>query len=548
MRRFFTFISGAFVSASLFAGGLVTNTNQSASWVRLPARDASTSIDAVYFNPAGLMKLNNGFHFSLSNQTIFQNKEVENFYTGPGGAFGLNESLYKGKVSAPVFPSVYAAYKMDRLAFSLGVNPIGGGGGAVFDKGLPSFELTPSDLVPALASQGATAYKLDAYFEGTSVYFGFQGGISYKLNDVISIAAGARYMNATNTYMGHLRNIELKMPTGLTRADLIMSGIASQYTTGASTATNVATQTTALVDGGAGSLTLAQAEAATIITADQRQLLETALEGFGLETTGTISEADAGLKGKAQEFTAYSAQYTATASLLGDQEADVEQTGYGITPFFSVNISPTDRINIGIKYEMATEMTITNKTAKDFKVGYTPTGTAITMFPDGEEIRNDMPAMLSMGVDLGLTEKLNVAAGFHYYFDKPANYGRKLNGVYVENEKIIDNNYYEAAAGLQYKLNDYLLLSAGYLYSKTGVNDDYQSDLTYSLTSHTGGIGGAINVLENLRINLGFAYTYYLNGEKTINHLFSPTATTITAKETYFKDTMIISAGIDFNF
>jgi long-subunit fatty acid transport protein len=348
--------------------------------------------------------------------------------------------------------------------------------------------------------------------------------------------------------MGHLRNIELKMPTGWTRADLIMSGIASQYATGASTATNVATQTTALVNGGAGSLTLAQAEAATIITADQRQLLETALEGFGLETTGTISEADAGLKGKAQEFTAYSAQYTATASLLGDQEADVEQTGYGITPFFSVNISPTDRINIGIKYEMATEMTITNKTAKDFKVGYTPTGTAITMFPDGEEIRNDMPAMLSMGVDLGLTEKLNVAAGFHYYFDKPANYGRKLNGVYVENEKIIDNNYYEAAAGLQYKLNDYLLLSAGYLYSKTGVNDDYQSDLTYSLTSHTGGIGGAINVLDNLRINLGFAYTYYLNGEKTINHLFSPTATTITAKETYYKDTMIISAGIDFNF
>lgn len=548
MRRFFTFISAAFVSASLFAGGLVTNTNQSASWVRLPVRDASTSIDAVYFNPAGLMKLDNGFHFSLSNQTIFQNKEVENFYTGPGGGFGLNESLYKGKVSAPVFPSVYAAYKMDKLAFSLGFNPIGGGGGAVFDKGLPSFELTPSDLVPALASQGATAYKLDAYFEGTSIYFGFQGGISYKLNDAISIAAGARYVNAKNTYMGHLRDIELNMPAGWTRADLIMTGIADQYAAGAVAATNVATQTSALVAGGAGSLTLAQAEAATIITADQRQLLEGALTSFGLETTGTISDADEGLKDKATEFTNNSNNYTATASLLGDQEADVEQTGYGITPFFSVNISPTDRINIGIKYEMATKMTLTNKTAKDFKVGYAPTGTPVTMFPDGEEIRNDMPAMLSVGVDLGLTEKLNVAAGFHYFFDKTANYGHKLNGVYVENDKIIDENYYEAAAGLQYKLNDFLLLSAGYLYSKPGINDDYQSDLTYSLTSHTGGIGGAINILENLQLNVGFAYTYYLDGEKTVSHLFTPTTTTYTAKETYFKDTMIISAGIDFSF
>jgi hypothetical protein len=30
--------------------------------------------------------------------------------------------------------------------------------------------------------------------------------------------------------------------------------------------------------------------------------------------------------------------------------------------------------------------------------------------------------------------------------------------------------------------------------------------------------------------------------------LFTPTTTTYTAKETYFKDTMIISAGIDFSF
>ena len=48
----------------LNAGGIVTNTNQSATWVRTMVRDASTGIDAVYFNPAGLVKLNDGFHFS----------------------------------------------------------------------------------------------------------------------------------------------------------------------------------------------------------------------------------------------------------------------------------------------------------------------------------------------------------------------------------------------------------------------------------------------------------------------------------------------------
>ena len=534
MRKILTFISATFITGCLFAGGLVTNTNQSASWVRLPARDASTNIDAVYYNPAGLMKLENGFHFSISNQIITQNIKVENFYSGPGGAYGLNESLFKGKVSAPIFPNVYAAYKMDRLAFSIGFNPIGGGGGAKYSKGLPSFEIDASDLVPALASQGASGYSLSTYFKGTSVYFGFQGGVSYKINDFVSVAAGVRYVTAKNTYNGYLKDISLILPGGSVRADNIMGGIAGQATTAAGS-------TTALVTAGAGTLTLAQAEAATIITTAQRLALEGALSAFGSPTTITIAQADAVFKGAATK-------YTAAASLLGDQEADVEQTGSGYTPFLSVNISPLENLNIGVKYEFATKLELVNKTTKDIKTDYSEDGTPITMFPNGEKVRNDMPAMLSVGIDYGVTSKINVTAGVHYYFDKSANYGHKIDGVYVTNDKIIDKNDYELAAGLQYKLNDFLLVSGGYLYSKPGVNKDYQSDLTYELTSHTGGIGGAISIMDNLQINLGFSYTYYQKGEKTINHVFAPTGATIPARETYNKDAMVIAAGVDLSF
>lgn len=185
MRKFLTFFSATLITGCLMAGGLVTNTNQSASWVRLPVRDASVEIDAVYYNPAGLMKLENGFHFSVSNQTIRQTKKVTNNYAGLNDAYGLNVHEYDGKVSAPVFPSVYAVYKLDKFAFSFGFNPIGGGGSATFKKGLPSFEISPSDLVPSLAAKGATAYRLDTYFKGTSVFFGYQGAVSYKINDMI---------------------------------------------------------------------------------------------------------------------------------------------------------------------------------------------------------------------------------------------------------------------------------------------------------------------------------------------------------------------------
>ncbi len=106
MRKILSLISATFITGSLFAGGLVTNTNQSASWVRLPSRNASTEADAVYYNPAGLMKLDNGFHFSLHNQTIFQKRRLRALHPY------LNEDLYKGTVIAPLFPSVYAAYKL----------------------------------------------------------------------------------------------------------------------------------------------------------------------------------------------------------------------------------------------------------------------------------------------------------------------------------------------------------------------------------------------------------------------------------------------------
>ncbi|MDO9341264.1 MAG: hypothetical protein Q7T72_12155 [Bacteroidales bacterium] len=86
----------------------------------------STSIDAVYFNPAGLTKLGDGFYVSINNQTIGQTKKVLNNYSYLSGT----PKEYIGKVSAPLFPGVYLAYNTGKLSFSAGINPIGGGGGA----------------------------------------------------------------------------------------------------------------------------------------------------------------------------------------------------------------------------------------------------------------------------------------------------------------------------------------------------------------------------------------------------------------------------------
>jgi long-chain fatty acid transport protein len=198
MRKLLTFFSAMLITGGMFAGGLVTNTNQSAMFTRLQNRNASTGIDAVYYNPAGLTKLGDGFYASINNQTIGQTKTIGNNYPPLNGS----PKDYIGDVSAPIYPGVYIAYNTGKLSFSAGFNPIGGGGGAKYNEGLPSFEMPISEIPALLSSQGipTTAYAADIFFEGSSVYFGYQANIAYKINDQLSLGAGVRLVSAKNTY------------------------------------------------------------------------------------------------------------------------------------------------------------------------------------------------------------------------------------------------------------------------------------------------------------------------------------------------------------
>ena len=557
MRKFLIFVAATLISGALFAGGIVTNTNQSAAWVRLPSRNASTEIDAVYYNPAGLMKLKNGFHFSVSNQSIEQNKTIKNFYKSPGTQFGLNQPEYDGKVTAPLFPSIYAVYKTDRLAYSLGFGPVGGGGGAVFKKGLPSFEMSAADLVPALQpTTGADAYKLDAYFEGTSVFLGFQGGVSFKVNDMISIGAGLRYVSAKNTYKGHLNNIQLELPTGWQNANDIMNGIAAQVTSITTIPAELAPALPAL-----GTLNLATAAGFSPTLAAAKPSIEAALASMGIPSATiaamSLNAISATVTAATPSLLASAAKYSATATLLGNQSADVAQTGSGIAPIFSVNISPSENLNIAIKYEGITKMTLKNKTKQDFTTGYNTAGAPITMFPDGAVTPNDMPAMLTLGVEYKVSPAFKLSVGGNYFFDKSANYGHTMDldnnsatpPTFVKNSYIIDDNGYSIDGGLEYKINDKCLISCGYIYANQGVNNNFQSDIDYFQGSQTFGLGGAYNVKENIQINIGVSYTYYMNTQNYVSHVYAGTpAEVYRPLQTYAKNAMLVGIGVDFSF
>jgi len=545
MKKILTLIAGTLVTGTLLAGGLVTNTNQSASWVRLPSRNASIEADAVYYNPAGIMKMENGFHFAVSNQTIFQTREITSSY------IYLNDGMYEGSVKAPLFPSVAAAYKMDKLAFSFGFNPVGGGGGATYETGLPSFEMSIADLVPATYANGfgTTDYSADIFFEGSSIYFGYQANVSYKINDMISVAAGVRMVTAKNTYNGYLRDISINpnYPAFGAAYNGSMVLASDFFTSGATTLGTLAAGATAfysglqpIVDGGGGAVLLSNAEAATLLSADQVTQIQQIMGAAGQTPAqiggATIAYAQAVLGGAAPEFTTKATTMTGYADATQDIEVDAEETGMGYAPILSVNISPTDNLNIAVKYEFLTKLELTTSLAGPTKGG--------GIFIDNEKKRNDMPAMLAIGVDYKLAN-LKLSMGGNYYFDKSADYGHKIDGVHVDNSEIIESNGMSLQGGLEYNVSDNWLVSAGYVYANKGVNSLYQSDLTFGNATHTFGGGGAFT-LNNIRINLGASYTIYMEDEKSVDHFLG--AVNLLPTETYSKSTIVVGVGVELSF
>ncbi len=498
-----------------FAGGILTNTNQSAQFIRMMSRNASTDIDAVYFNPAGLIKLQDGWHFAFYSQTIFQEKTVDSEF------LLLNDGHYVGKVTVPVFPTAFAVYKKENWAFSLGFGPNAGGGSADFDRGLPSFEIPITKIVPGLAglsqidpSLAVSGYDANLSFNGRSVFWGIQLGATYKINNVLSVYGGVRYLPSKNVYEGSIRNIQLKVGEQYFSAQEWLGGTAS-------TVGGLGDQMQMLADmpqtlspylDAAGGYTLSQLEGAGQITTEMRAGIEAGLGLMGLpqaqvdmmtlnQINGAYVQASPQFQGQATTLKGTSATLNQTAGQMGDKEVKTTQTGAGFTPMIGVHISPTENLDIALKYEVKTALKLTNDTEVD----------DMGLFPDGAESRNDVPAILGVGIGYKPANWLETQFSYTGYFNKGVDWGYNTRylaaGTMVKRE--IDKNGYELGLGLQFNVNNKFSFSVGSLYGDMGVADNYQSDFSYSNPSFTIGGGVMWKITNQLKLDAGVSNSYY---------------------------------------
>lgn len=434
--------------ATAVAGGLVTNTNQGAAFLRNPARNATLELDAVYYNPAGVAFLKNGFHFGLNNQSAFQSRNISatllsNNHVPPAA---MENRKYEGKIASPVIPSLHFVYVADRWSISSHFGVPGGGGELEYANGLPMFDvmvrqmifgnvyasLTGNQVPPATAATQAYTMAgeaaVNSSFSGKTYLFGWQLGGAYKLTDNLSAYAGARLLMARASYVGEV-----------------------SYSVGGQPATVM-----------------------------------------GLNT---------------------------------------EQSGFGVAPILGLDYK-LDRLNLALKYEFGSKVEVENKTT-EFPDQFNAVP-SLARFQDGEKSQMGQPALLTAGAAYDVTSALKLSAGFHYFFDKDADY----NGL----EKEINSNTTEYLLGAEYALTEKWTVSAGTQFTNYDVTDNYNSNTGFIVSSYSLGGGLKYNASENLAFNLGVLWTNFDDYTKTADY------NGIGVQEEYERKSIAGAIGAVFSF
>jgi long-chain fatty acid transport protein len=421
------------------AGGLMTNTNYHIAFDRMMARGATTEIDAVFSNPAGLAWGHEGWQLSLNFQKPWQYRDIE--LTTQNGSH-----TYEGKASAPIVPALFASYKHDRWAISSMIGIVGSGGFVEYKEGVPMFNVL---LQSKLYENGITPdqYKLDSEMKGKQYIYGGQVNFTYKVLDCLSAAVGFRANYYDGYYRGHV--IAKDHPQLGEVAKLLLD--VDQKGWGFTPIVSMAFRE--------GPLTLtARYEFRTKVNPkNDTNILEA---GLGERTVATMMALDpVGTPAKLQKLQAELGAYTASYQ-------DGVRTRYDMPALLSVaaGYAFTDKFRATLEYHF-----FDDKNAK--------------MANDRQETLTHGTNEFLLGLEYDINDKFTVSCG-----GQRTDYG--LSDEYEQNTSFACDSY-SIGLGGAWNINEKIRLNAGYfcsIYSDYDKQTSYGKE-TYSRTNHVIGLG-----------------------------------------------------------
>ena len=454
-----SFIVFTMTTVGAFAGGILTNTNQSILFLKNPARDAAIGLDGVYSNPAGVAFMSEGLHVAFNWQYAHQTRTITS--TNPAFALGkknngLSVKEFEGVADAPIIPSLQGAYNKGNWSIQFNLSVPGGGGSCEFADGLGSFESVVGNIAAMLQPLGAQGYDMESYMKGRQYYYGIQLGAAYKITPNLSVYGGLRLLYGDATYKAKLSNIQVKTEGGyIDFADFLQ---------GASTTVNNGLD---LVNAG-----IAQYQAAGIEVPAELLAQQTQLEGT-------------------RENLIQLQKYAQGVNLLCNQD------GIGIAPIIGVDYRISN-FNFAAKYECKTQVRMKNEST----VNEASEIAAVNKYRDGEKVNEDAPALLAIGAQWSPVKDVRLNLGWHHYFDKNANW-------YNNTQDLLRHNTNEYLAGVEWDVTDRLNVSCGGQLTRYGLSDAYMNDISFVVNSYSIGLGFSYKVKDNVTLSAAYFQTNY---------------------------------------
>lgn len=514
----------------VFAGGILTNTNQNLAFNRMMSREGSIGIDGVYYNPAGVAFLKPGNYLSLGWQMASQSRTIENDYL-----FFTNNTQnpttpreFRGTAFAPVLPSIQYAHNWERFSVQANFGVIGGGGKCTFKNGLGSFEKIVAEtahgavgladvLDKAFGQEMFTSpqmfgkkgeYSYDAYMRGRSYYYGLSVAGAYKLTDNLAVSAGVRGVYVLTNYFGYVRDIKVgNMPLYMV-------------------------------------LDPSKTNAANIeLNCDQ---------------SGTGFTPILGVDFKLKHWN-FSAKYEFKTRIRLKNESVNQAPSIGNLQSHLTEAIVQGMMQKGYTYEQATAYT-QNKLSDPIVVA-TMTGLkeqfdtklaeATGEFADGAKIAGDIPALLTLGVGYTPVDALRINAGFHYFYDRQAT-------SYNHREDKLSRGTIEWNAGVEYDASKLITVSAGWQNTNYGITDEYMDDKSFVVSSNSVGAGAVMHLTKKMDLNVAYFHTFYGHKKTTETvELKTPKQTengieynTVKANYSadYTRNNNVWAVGIDIKF
>ena len=487
----FSLIAFTMTTVSALAGGILTNTNQSISFLKNPARDAAIGLDGVYSNPAGVAFMPEGFHVAFNWQYAHQTRTITS--TNPVFALGkknggLATKEFEGVADAPIIPSLQGAYNKGNWSLQFNLSVPGGGGSCEFADGLGSFESVVGSIAHMLEPLGAQGYDMDSYMKGRQYYYGVQVGAAYKIYPNLSVYGGLRLLYGDATYKAKISNIQVKTEAGYYDfADFL------QYS--ATTINNGLDLVNAAI---------AQYEAAGVPAPAELVAKQAQLEGT-------------------RESLLQLQKYAQGVNLLCNQD------GLGIAPVISVDWKYKN-FNFAAKYEFKTQIRMKNEST----VNEASEIAAVNRFRDGEKVNEDAPALLTVGAQWKPINEVALNLGWHHYFDKDANW-------YNNTQDLLDHNTNEFLAGVEWDVTDRLNVSCGGQLTRYGLSDRYMNDMSFVVNSYSLGLGFSYKVKDNVTLSAAYFQTNYDN----YNRNDYPTA---GVSDSFTRTNRVLGVGCQLDF